>query len=1709
MSNQRNIDGNEDFPMTHEQQNGPSVASEQQSQQPHTPQAGEINLNSIPPALYQSIRDQITRDILAQFQVRQPNNQNFPQNTYSAPPATETFTSATSQASFNYQHSQKKASSWPVWDGSVSSFNAHARQLQIKIEEDKYMLGSDRAICLGIFRSIPSERQPRVLHWFETGGPKGDYSWREFLNHVKEQYEDKQARQTASNLLHRMRMGANQYFSDYLQDFELKLSQSGKTHLDDGTKISQLDTGINATLRQLLLTKSLPENDYQKWVSKVKIIAGRLENTPAYRPNGCSGKRTFYIPQNGSKHFSSPESSRYNQESILDSDGDTKMGGVSSLQVLLTAINSLSGMQQGQDKPSARWRSGQEFKKLSSEGRCIRCEKKGHKTRLCPTYGPARKSADVFHVKSSETVGLKKILAEMTSSINNSNIIEGTEYLSEEDLSGGRINPEQRRVQGRKKVSRNDFGKVLSKMNSNPFLIDCQINSVFYVESLVDTGCLCFAAFSENLVKKNHLPRIRIPDRKLQLAENGNTENVIKYITYANFDIDGRREKIFGYVIKNLAYDVILGKPWMEHNDVVYLSKKRAIRFGSTKNGLIVKEKGWYESHPSTDLRKKIKQITSIARVTGTEFLSLMESAKKRCDTRLFAITMNDISKALEVGKNQSAAEIEERLPLELKSWSHLFIEDDNNTLPPHRVSDMKITLQKDDKGREKSIPWGPLYGMSRDELLVLRKTLTDHLDKGWIRASSSPGGAPVLFVKKPGGGLRFCVDYRALNAISEKDRYPLPLIKETLRSVSKSTWITKVDVRAAFHKLRIREGDEDKTAFRTRFGSFEWLVTPFGLQGAPAAFQRYVNETLGDLLDSFCTAYLDDILIYTTANLEDHWEKVKTVFERLSKAGLTLDPRKCEFAVKKTKYLGFIISLGEGIKVDPEKVQAIKSWEVPTTVKGVRSFLGFANFYREFIPNFSKIVYPLLDLTKKDRAFLWLEEHEESFETLKELFITAPVLALYDPERLTVVEADCSGYVMGACLSQYDQTNTLRPIAYFSRKLSPAESNYEIYDKELLSIISAVKEWRGELMGLKDHFVILSDHKNLQYFMSTRKLSERQVRWSYTLSQFNFELRFRVGKCCQRPDALSRREQDMPVDADDERLKSREIQLIKDSWMEKENEAGNFKANILSASVASMDLLDRNLSHGLPTGGQIFQEAELQLLWDRGCMEDKGLMLMYKSLRNGDRSFPSTLNLKISISECDFDERGVLRFRRLVWVPNWEPLQTALIQKTHDSYITGHPGRDSTYAILSRNFFRQGASSMVRTFCQNCDVCGRSHVWRERKKGLLLPLPVPDRFHSELSIDFMTDLPAKNKSQPRFLMVITDRLLKSCTLEAMNTMSAEDCAERFVQSHYRFHGFPSFLTSDRGSNWVGDFWTHLCKLLKIEQRLSTAFHPETDGSTERMNQEILAYLRAFISYAQYEWPSMLPSAMLAINNRDTVIGLSPFFLTHGYHAEPIHQIPSPVPKMSNPSKRAQEFVERLKDAQEYAQAAMASVQQRMESSANKKRQPQQQFEEGDLVWLNLKNIKTPQLSKKLAWVNSKYRIIKIISPHVVELDVPSKIFPRFHVELLKKDPQNPLPSQISRDMQPSPLINADGENEQTVERIVRAENRPVGRGYRRELLVKWKGFEELNYEPRANFEETEALDKFEAEYGTGDDVGEDVGARTGSTGKRRKRRKG
>jgi hypothetical protein len=356
----------------------------------------------------------------------------------------------------------------------------------------------------------------------------------------------------------------------------------------------------------------------------------------------------------------------------------------------------------------------------------------------------------------------------------------------------------------------------------------------------------------------------------------------------------------------------------------------------------------------------------------------------------------DDIKKALKSKEYPTLEELRGRLPPEIQDMAPLFCRREAEKLAPHRTGiDHEIDLRELPDGSLPALPWGPLYSMSAEELLVLRKSLDELLQKGYIRPTASEAAAPVLFVKKPGGGLRFCCDYRALNAITKHDRYPLPLIAETLRNLSGAKWLTKVDVVSAFHQIRMAKGHEHKTAFRTRFGSYEWLVTPFGLSGAPATFQRYINTLLREHLDDFASAYADDVIIYSSGTREDHFEKVRTVLRKLWDGGLYLDPGKSEFAQKKIKYLGFIVYAdGKGVGPDPEKLEAVRNWKAPRTQKEVRRFLGFCNYYRMFIEDYSEIATALTALTGKGVPFAWTNDTETAFEELKGRFCRAPVLA-------------------------------------------------------------------------------------------------------------------------------------------------------------------------------------------------------------------------------------------------------------------------------------------------------------------------------------------------------------------------------------------------------------------------------------------------------------------------------------------------------------------------------------------------------------------------------------------------------------------------------------------------------------------------------------------------------------------------------------------
>jgi hypothetical protein len=380
----------------------------------------------------------------------------------------------------------------------------------------------------------------------------------------------------------------------------------------------------------------------------------------------------------------------------------------------------------------------------------------------------------------------------------------------------------------------------------------------------------------------------------------------------------------------------------------------------------------------------------------------------------------------------------------------------------------------------------------------------------------------PSFSLKKKDGSLHLCVDFRGLNKISKKDRYPLPLISDLLDSLGKAQIYTKIDLQHTYHLVRVCEGDEWKTTFRTKYGSFEWMVMPFGLSNAPGAFQRFMNDIFADMLDVCVIVYIDDILIYSS-DKATHRKQVKEVLRWLRKHGLYAKPDKCEFDHDTVEYLGYVLSPA-GLRMASDKVQTIQEWPEPQKVKDIQSFLDFANFYSRFIYNFSDITIPLTRLTRKNVPFDFGEEVRDAFNLLKSAFSSAPILTNWVPDRPIIVETDASDYALAAILSIQLENSEIHSVAFHSRSFNPTELNYDTHDKELFTIFEAFCIWRHYLDGSALLVDVVTDHKNLEYFSTTKVLNRRQAGWSEYLCQFNIIICFWPGKLGAKPDALTRR---------------------------------------------------------------------------------------------------------------------------------------------------------------------------------------------------------------------------------------------------------------------------------------------------------------------------------------------------------------------------------------------------------------------------------------------------------------------------------------------------------------------------------------------------------------------------------------------------------
>ena len=939
-------------------------------------------------------------------------------------------------------------------------------------------------------------------------------------------------------------------------------------------------------------------------------------------------------------------------------------------------------------------------------------------------------------------------------------------------------------------------------MNSDGMYLDAIVNGIHLVQPLADTGCLTNAMVSEQFARKSGMTLLDIEPRALrQVVEEHVRPPIISQVAKFRMDIYGYCAPMWAYVLPGQEEEMILGRVWMDTYDALLEPARRRILIRKWR--LEVPVFGRKRPHRGTAQRAAAARLLPEVNTQGVVACR---------------VTLEDVQKALHKQKVlETLPQIEKQLPVELQDLATAFDQKSSRKLPPHRPGvDHEINIRKAPDGSELPIPSSPLYHRSKEELLIMRKTILDLLEQGFIRPSRSSAGAPVLFVRKAEGGLRFCVDYRKLNAVTEPDTYPLPLMLETLRTVAQHQWVSKVDVISAFHRVRVRSGDEAKTAFNTRLGSYEWLVTPFGLTGAPATFQRYINWVLRDHLDKDASAFIDDVSIYTNGTREEHFQVVRSVVSKLRAAGLQMDVKKSSFAEKEVKFLGYIVKPGVGLAMDPAKVKAIKEWVAPSTARGVRRFLGFTGFYREFIKDYALIVSPLTGLTRKNHVFDWGRACEVAFQRLKDAALSAPVLAAWVPGLPTKVEADSSGYVTGAALLQQGADQVWHPVAYLSKKLAPAECNYPIHDKEMLAVILALREWRSEL--LCQPFTVLTDHRNLVYFTTKQQLSERQMRWMGELLAFDCRLVHRPGTEQVLSDALSRREQDMPSGTDDDRLAARNLQMLGERngvlivTPEVRSAVASLEAeedDALRAAAAWVSGADEDKPGDATPAEQTdlpspFESAELSSLWKAGLRGNRRYWLLREAVREKARTAPSGWGLQISLSECDIDESGRLRWRGRTWIPASEPLRTKLIQVIHDSPLGGHPGREITRDILAREFCWPSLTADVRRFVRNCGICAQTKTWRDKKHGLLKPLPVPSRPWAELSVDFVTGLPPSKGAEA--IMVVTDRLSKSVTFEPMINTTAPAVAEALLRCVIRYHGPPRSIVSDRGPQFISAF---------------------------------------------------------------------------------------------------------------------------------------------------------------------------------------------------------------------------------------------------------------------------------------------------------------
>lgn len=741
-----------------------------------------------------------------------------------------------------------------------------------------------------------------------------------------------------------------------------------------------------------------------------------------------------------------------------------------------------------------------------------------------------------------------------------------------------------------------------------------------------------------------------------------------------------------------------------------------------------------------------------------------------------------------------------------------------------------------------------PLPPLMYKEIKIL---LADMLKKGVIRESSSPWAAPIVLVRKKDGSWRFCVDYRKLNAVTHKDAFPLPRIEETLTCLTRAEWFSTLDLASGYWQVEMDPKDREKTAFTTPLGLFEFDRMPFGLCNAPATFQRLMQRCLSSHLSESVLVYLDDIIIYSP-DFSTHLQQLENVLQKLWQHGLKLRLDKCKLFHRQVKFLGHLVDQ-QGVRPDPEKIQAVQNWPVPSTTRQVRAFLGLAGYYRRFVPGFARLARPLNALlvgtsSRSSMQIQWSAECQEAFDSLKCALTEPPILAYADFLEPFALYTDASNQGLGAVLAQV-QDGKERVIAYASRSLHPTErndKNYSSFKLELLALKWAITEkFKDYLTGAK--FVVYTDNNPVAHLQNAR-LGATEQRWVAQLASFDFEVKYRAGKENANADALSR----FPTDCHTAYINitsapRREPQGLvpqMNDW--KEAQEKDMDLRILREHVEQGIPPDAPTRRSLPSPVQklLRQWRRLQVCEGTLCREVRD---------------PNTNEMYLQIL-CPAERH------KEVW------------EKYHEA--AAHAGVEKTLSRIRRFFYWPSMEEEVREFQLGCAACGLRD--RNRPRAPLHPVIVSYPLEV-VALDFLTLGRPTDRYQN--ILVMTDLFTRYAWAVPTKDQTAQTAVHALWAHVIQTFGCPTRLHSDRGGSFESALMYQLCKCYGITKSKTTPYHPAGNGGVERMNQTLLHMLRSLESERQQRWPEYLPELLQAYNNTvHSATGYAPSYLMFGRH---------------------------------------------------------------------------------------------------------------------------------------------------------------------------------------------------------------------------------